>query len=140
MSETKFKDLFEKYKDTIPYLIFGVLTTVVNIVVYWFLAHPLKASIMLSTIVAWLASVLFAYLTNRKWVFHSDAETFNDYVREIVAFFAARLGTGVIDWGMMLVFAQWLGMNDVIIKIIANVIVIVLNYIASKFWIFKKRD
>ena len=61
--------LWDKYKDIIPYGVFGVLTTLVNIVSYWIFAHPFGLSVMVSTVLAWILSVLFAYLTNRKWVF-----------------------------------------------------------------------
>ena len=131
--------LWEKYQDIIPYAVFGVLTTVVNIAVYWFAAHPLALSVMLSTVLAWIAAVLFAYITNRKWVFHSQAETSDEILREILSFFACRLATGVVDWGCMFIFVDLLHLNDVIIKAGANVLVIVLNYIASKLVIFKNK-
>ena len=67
----KLKEMMEKYKDIVPYAIFGILTTIINIVVYLFFAHILKKEVMLSTLAAWFLSVLFAYVTNRKWVFHS---------------------------------------------------------------------
>ena len=63
------KNLWDKYRDILPYGVFGVLTTIVNIGTYWFFAHPVGGSVMVSTVLAWIASVLFAYLTNRKWVF-----------------------------------------------------------------------
>jgi putative flippase GtrA len=136
-----FKGLYEKNKDMIPYAIFGVLTTVVNIAVYWLIAHPLEFAVMPSTIIAWIAAVLFAYITNRRWVFNSEAHTTQEIVREIVTFFAFRLGTGVVDWACMFVFVDILSFNDVVIKFIANVIVIILNYVASKLIIFKhKKD
>ena len=65
--------LFEKYKDVIAYLFFGVCTTVVNVVVYWLAAHPCGLGTMPSAVIAWIAAVLFAYVTNKKWVFHSEA-------------------------------------------------------------------
>ena len=70
----KLKALYEKYKDLIPYVIFGVLTTIVNYVSYWLFAHPLGCGTVFSTAVAWVLSVLFAYVTNRRWVFHSEAK------------------------------------------------------------------
>lgn len=81
--------LYEKYKDIIPYAIFGVLTTVVNIVVYWVCAHPFGMLVMPNTIVAWLLAVFFAYFTNRKWVFHSEATTNAEVMTEIISFFSA---------------------------------------------------
>lgn len=67
--------LYQKYKDIIPYAVFGVLTTVVNVAVYWLASHILMVEVMPSTLLAWLLAVLFAYLTNRKWVFYSEAST-----------------------------------------------------------------
>lgn len=78
--------LWDKYKDIIPYGVFGVLTTLVNIVSYWIFAHPFGLSVMVSTVLAWILSVLFAYLTNRKWVFHSEASTREEIGKEIVSF------------------------------------------------------
>lgn len=131
------KKLFEKYKDLIPYAIFGVLTTIVNIVVYWLCSHVLHVSVMTSTIIAWFVAVLFAYLTNRKWVFHSEAHTAPTIAKEILYFFACRIGTELADILCMYVFVERLHWNDVIVKAIANIIVILLNYIASKFVIFR---
>lgn len=131
--------LYEKYKDIIPYAIFGILTTLVNIVVYWICAHPFGMLVMPSTIVAWILAVLFAYLTNRKWVFHSEAKTNVAVMTEIISFFSCRLVTGIVDWICMYVFVDLLYWNDVVIKTGANILVIILNYVASKFLIFKKK-
>ena len=130
--------LLNKYKDVIPYLVFGVLTTVVNIVVYWIMAHPIGLDVMPSTVAAWIASVIFAYVTNRTWVFHSTAKSFGDIIREIISFVGCRLATGVLDWGCMFLFVDILQFNDLLIKCGANVLVIVLNYVASKLLIFRK--
>ena len=134
------KDLFEKYKDIIPYGIFGVLTTLVNIAVYWVMAHVLEMRTVPSSIIAWVAAVSFAYLTNRKWVFHSEAHTTRAIIREILYFFLCRLMTGVFDWLFMYVTVDMLHWHDVWMKLIANVMVIILNYLASRFVVFKKRD
>lgn len=133
------KKIYEKYKDIISYAVFGVLTTVVNIVTYWILAHPFEMDVMPSTVTAWAVAVLFAYVTNRKWVFHSEAKTKNAIIKEIIAFFLARLATGAIDWLWMWIFVDIMALNDVIMKFIANVIVIILNYVASKLVVFKKK-
>lgn len=134
------KDLFEKYKDVIPYGIFGVLTTLVNISVYWVMAHILGMRTVPSSIIAWVAAVSFAYLTNRKWVFHSEAHTTRAIIKEILYYFLCRLMTGVFDWLFMYVTVDMLHWHDVWMKFIANVMVIVLNYLASRFVVFKKRD
>ena len=127
-----------KYKDVIPYLFFGVCTTLVNIVVYWGCARWLSFGTMVSTIIAWIMAVLFAYITNRKWVFKSLAKTKTEVAREILSFFGCRIATGVVDWLCMLIFVELLKLDDVVVKILANILVVVLNYVASKMIIFKR--
>ncbi len=131
------KEYWDKYKDVILYLVFGVFTTVVNIVSYWVCAHVFGMSVMASTVIAWALAVFFAYVTNRTMVFHSSATEKGEILKEIGSFFACRLGTGVVDWVIMFVFVNVLHFNDMIVKIAANFIVIVLNYVLSKFVIFK---
>jgi putative flippase GtrA len=131
------KQYWDKYKDVILYLVFGVFTTVVNIVSYWVCAHVFGMSVMASTVIAWALAVFFAYITNRTMVFHSSATEKGEILKEIGSFFACRLGTGVVDWVIMFVFVNVLHFNDMIVKIAANFIVIVLNYVLSKFVIFK---
>ena len=134
-----FRHLWDKYKDLIPYAFFGVCTTLVNVISYWFFAHVLRQGVMLSTIFAWILAVLFAYVTNRRWVFHSEAKTSKEILKEIISFFGCRLATGILDWACMFIFVKRLEWNDVVIKIVANILVIIINYIASKFVIFKKQ-
>ena len=95
---------------------------------------------MPSTIFAWVLAVLFAYITNRKWVFHSTAKGSKEILKEMVSFFSCRLATGIVDWLCMFVFVDLLKFNDLIIKVAANVVVVVLNYVASKLFIFKKKN
>lgn len=133
------KKLYEKYEHVILYLFFGVCTTVVNVVVYWLAAHPLNLGTMPSTIIAWVLAVAFAYITNRKWVFCSSAAGRKEILSEMGSFFACRLATGGVDWICMLMFVDFIGLNDMAVKFAANVIVIVLNYVASKLVIFQSR-
>ena len=135
----KLKEMMEKYKDIVPYAIFGILTTIINIVVYLFFAHILKKEVMLSTLAAWFLSVLFTYVTNRKWVFHSGVLTFSNIIREAVAFFICRLATGIADILIMFIFVNIFHFNDLFIKIISNIAVIILNYVASKWIIFNHK-
>ena len=134
------KELFEKYKDIIPYAIFGILTTLVNIGLYWACAHVFALSVLPSTILAWIASVLFAYFTNRKWVFYSEARGARAIIKEMIYFFGCRIATGVIDWICMFAFVDILHLNDLLIKTLSNILVIILNYLASKMIIFKKEQ
>lgn len=133
------KDLYKKYKGIISYLFFGVSTTIINVSAYWSLAHFINFPVMTSTIIAWFLAVLFAYITNRKWVFHSEAKCSREIIQEIFSFFLCRFITGIIDWVCMFLFVDILGLNDIIIKFINNVIVIILNYVTSKLVIFKNK-
>lgn len=134
------KELCNKYKGIVAYIFFGVCTTLVNVVVYWILAHLVHIDTMPSTIIAWFVAVLFAYLTNRKWVFNSQARNSKAVFKEILSFFSCRLVTGIIDWLCMFIFVDVAGWNDIIIKFLANLTVIILNYLASKFVIFKRTE
>lgn len=132
------KELLEKYEDIILYLFFGVCTTAVNMIGYWALAYLCNLGIMPSTVVAWFLALIFAYVTNRKWVFKSKAKNPAEIIREVLYFFICRLSTGVVDWGSMLLLVGVFCLNDMLSKLAANIIVILLNYIASKRIIFKK--
>lgn len=134
------EELLKKYKDVILYVFFGVCTTVVNTVVYWFCAHPLKFPVVPSTVMAWFFAVLFAYVTNRKWVFHSEAVGRRAVTKEIISFYICRLATGVVDWACMYIFVELIHQNDIVVKVLVNIAVIVLNYVASKLVIFRKKS
>ena len=124
-------------QSVILYLIFGVLTTLVNIFAYWLAAHVLGLGVTASVIIAWILAVLFAYFTNRKWVFISNANNSREFLRELGAFFACRIFTGVLDVLLMYIFVTLLNFNDLLIKALSNIAVIILNYLGSKFLIFK---
>lgn len=132
------KDLLVKFLSQILYLFFGVLTTVINIVVYALLRMT-DMPVQVSYWLAWFITVLAAYLTNRKWVFHSQASTPREYFDEIVKFYVARLATGLIGSGIMIVGVNWLHQNDMLWNIIQNVFVIVTNYVLSKLVIFRAK-
>lgn len=132
------KELLKKYKDMILYIVFGVLTTVVNILVFYISSHMLNLPTTVSTVIAWFLSVLFAYLTNRKWVFDSQVNNSKEFVKEIISFYVSRAATGAIDLLCMFVFVDVLHFNDVLIKTASNILVVILNYVASKWIIFKK--
>ncbi len=129
---------FKSIKQLIAYGICGVLTTLINIIAYW-LVRKFDVSILASTVIAWLAAVFFAYWSNRKYVFESTNTSLIAIFFEAIYFFMCRIATGVFDVAFMYVFADWLGLNDLIVKITSNVIVIVLNYVASKLFIFKEK-
>ena len=133
------KELLRKYRDQILYLIFGALTTAVNIAVYWLCAHPLGLPVVLSSVIAWLAAVFFAYVTNRKWVFQSQVSSRAGVFRECLSFLLCRLATGVMDWGLMYLLVDCLHWPDLWVKIGVNILVILLNYVFSKLLVFRKK-
>lgn len=131
------KNTLEKYKSILMYLFFGICTTVINIVTYWIFYIYLDFPNILSTIFSWIISVLFAYITNKLWVFESRSFDKKVLVREITTFFGARFISGVIDLGIMFVFVDILFSPAMVVKFISNVFVVIFNYIASKLVIFK---
>lgn len=135
----RIKELFKKYREMILYLFFGGCTTLVNIISYY-ICSKIGIGTALSTVIAWVLSVLFAYITNRKYVFESKAFGFAPILKETAGFFLCRLATGLLDLAIMVVFVDFLHFNDMLIKILSNIIVIVLNYIASKLMIFKSKN
>lgn len=127
------------YHEIIAYLFFGICTTLVNIAVYY-ICRTFGMSTTAGTITAWILSVLFAYVTNRHWVFKNRADSFTGILRELLSFFSCRLATGILDLGIMVIFVDLLYQNDMIIKVLSNALVIILNYLASKFFIFQKKE
>lgn len=130
--------IFEKYKSILLYLVFGVCTTIINIFVYYICDRIFYTDTVTSTVIAWFFAVLFAYGTNRKWVFESNLNHVSEILKEGVSFFSCRLITGLLDLLIMYVCVDILLLNGLVIKIISNVFVIVVNYISSKILIFKK--
>lgn len=117
----------------------GILTTIVNIGVYYSLTKTELLNYQVATIMAWVVSVLFAYVTNKKFVFVSKTTSYKELQREISSFFVFRLLSLGIDFISMMLLIEIFHMDDFLAKLLANVIVIVFNYIASKQLIFKKQ-
>lgn len=133
--------LFKKYKEQILYLVFGVLTTVVDILVFSLLTHTLlcgggRVEEIVANVIAWVAAVAFAYVTNRIFVFESrDTRV----LLELLKFTGSRALTLLIDTLIILLFTAVLSLNADLANIVANVIVIVLNYIISKLFVFRQQ-
>lgn len=135
---TEIKRLFNKYKELINYAFWGVFATITNIVVYYLCYDLSHLSNSISTIIAWIASVLVAFITNKLWVFNSRNSSWQKTLCEFVSFTGFRLLSGVLDLGIMIWSVDMMHMNAMVWKIISNVVVIALNYVFSKFIIFKK--
>lgn len=130
--------LIKRYKNVLSYLFFGVCTTIINIVAYNFFYYVMNVSNVISNIIAWVIAVLFAFATNKLFVFESKSSGGRVIFRELFSFLGCRALTGIFDLGIMYVAVDCLAQNGMLWKIISNVLVIVLNYIASKLFIFKK--
>lgn len=133
-----FEKLYKKYYDVIPYITFGALTTIINWVAYKVFFDLAGITNIVSTILAWLLAVIFAFFTNKIWVFKSKSFAPSVVTKEVVRFFSARILSGILDVVIMWLTVDMLNLNADIWKMISNFIVIVINYIASKFIIFKK--
>lgn len=149
----KIKELFKKYKEVILYVVFGVLTTVVNFAAFWLFNKLIGENVyLLNNAIAWFVAVLFAFVTNKIWVFDSKSWAFKVLSKELPEFFAARLfSLGVEEAGLWLLVEKLnfgekvfsiLGLEftgKFIAKVILAVVVVILNYFFSKFVIFAKK-
>ena len=130
--------LYTKYQDILAYLIFGGLTTLVNLVVFYVTATLWGWNYQVGNVWAWFLSVLCAYLTNRVWVFHSHFTTFKALVSEVVSFFLARGATLIMDMAIMWLGVSRLQQNEMLTKLVDQVVVVLANYFFSKWFVFKK--
>lgn len=143
------RKFIEEHQKLIAYLFFGALTTLVNIVVYA-AGTALGLSVGWANALAWVLSVVFAYYTNRRWVFQSACTGLWERLRELGAFAACRLGTGLMDQVIMILGVDYAGSRFIApdhryiwglgVKVASNVLVIVLNYVLSKVFVFKKQN
>lgn len=135
----KIKELILKYKGFIFYAVFGVLTTVINIAVYAICYTKLGIANIPSDIIAWLIAVLFAFITNKLWVFDSKSMDKQTVISELIKFMCARLATGGVDLLIMYIGVDLMHGPEIILKTASNVLVIILNYILSRLVVFRKK-
>ncbi|MGV0168888.1 GtrA family protein [Furfurilactobacillus sp. WILCCON 0119] len=129
--------LVKKYWSIISYMIFGGLTTVVNLVVFWLFTAIIPWNYQIANVMAWFLSVLFAYITNKLWVFSSKTHGFQALMKEMSSFFFFRALTLILDVLIMYVGVTVMHGNEMLVKVIDNVLVIIINYFFSKWYIFK---
>lgn len=134
-------NLYKKYDEMINYLIVGGLTTVVSLGTYYFCVYtflnPDNAfQLQIANIISWISCVTFAYFTNRIFVFKSKR---TDKLKEAISFYGSRIATLLLEMGIMFIFVTILHFNDKIIKLVAQVVITILNYVLSKLLIFKKK-
>lgn len=136
----KLINIYKDKKEIINYLIIGVLTTLVSLITYYLLTFTVldpnnDIQLQIANIISWIISVAFAYITNRKFVFESKSK---DIKKELSKFVSSRITTLIIDMLLMFILVSLLHFNDKVIKLIVQVIVIILNYIFSKLFVFNK--
>ena len=134
------KDIIKKVwtKEVILYVIFGVLTTVINLGAFYILNDILNINENLANVIAIILAVIFAYITNKDLVFHSEAKNFKEKFNEFSKFISGRIVTMIIEWGgCALLFL--LPITKMISKLFMTVIVVILNFFISKFFAFKKK-
>ena len=134
----KLKALANRYRDVLVYLIFGVLTTVVNYIIYLPCYNGLGLSGSVSNAIAWVGAVAFAYVTNKPFVFRSHDWSAKTVLPELTKFVGCRVGSGVLETAIIFLTVDWLGWNGNVMKLLTSVLVVVLNYIGSKLLVFKK--
>ena len=135
----KIEKLIKSHWDVITYLIFGVLTTLVNYIVYLPCLYVLNLSAAVSNVIAWIVAVAFAYLTNKPFVFGSHDWSMKTVGPELVKFLSCRIGSGVLETLILMVTVDLLGWNGFWWKLFTPVLVVVLNYIGSKLLVFTKK-
>ena len=135
---TKLKSVITKHYDLLIYLVFGVLTTVVNYLVYLPCYNLLRFSASVSNAIAWVAAVAFAYLTNKPFVFKSHDWTAKTVLPELAKFLGCRIGSGAAETLILLLTVDILGWNGNLWKLATSVLVVLLNYVGSKLFVFKK--
>lgn len=123
-------------KEVLLYLFFGGLTFIISIVSYAFFDITLSMNELVANILSWILAVSFAYVTNKIWVFDAPTHSVGAFMKQLLSFFSGRVATLVIEELILLVFVTLLAFPSVPVKVVAQVIVIVLNYVISKLWVF----
>lgn len=132
-------DMYRKYEEGINYLIFGFLAFVLNYVLYFLFSAMLHMHYMAATALSWVLTVVFAYWTNRTFVFKSKNKDVQSLGKEFVSFISARIATEVLELVLMFVMVTLALINEYVSKFVCQVLVIVANYFLSKLWIFKEK-
>lgn len=133
-----FQPLYKKYKEILLYLFFGCLTVLVSIVSYAIFNLIFKIPALIANIISWILAVLFAFYTNRIWVFRASTNSKRDFLRQMFSFFSGRFVTLIIEELILFLFITNLHYGSMEVKIVAQIVVVILNYIISKLWVFNK--
>lgn len=130
--------VFDKYKEFILYALFGLGATLINIAAFYLFCHVLNIGLIPANMAAWTLAFLFAFVTNKIWVFESRGWGGRKALKEFISFLLARLLTLALDTFLMWLLVNVSGMAGLSAKIIVNVVVIIINYAAGKLWVFRQ--
>ncbi len=122
------------------YLLFGGLTTVVSLVTFWFVNRVMMTNEHVANTVSWILAVLFAFVTNRTWVFNAKTNDKAAFLKQLLGFYGGRLLTFGAEELLLLIFITWLRFDSMVVKIAAQIVVLILNYIVSKLFVFRKQQ
>ncbi|MBR3599234.1 MAG: GtrA family protein [Lachnospiraceae bacterium] len=127
-----------KHKEVLLYLLFGGLSFVISIATYYLFSEVIQLNELISNIISWIFAVSFAFVTNYIWVFEKTVTSIKEFFGQVLKFFMGRVFTLVVEELILIVFVTILSLPNMPIKVIAQIIVIVLNYVISKLYVFKK--
>lgn len=130
---------WQKHREPLLYLLFGGLTTLLSILSFWLFTSGLGLSVLSANVLSWILAVLFAYVTNATWVFEARPRGLGERLRQLLSFYAGRLATLGVEELILWLFVTVLGWNAMAVKIAAQLLVIVLNYVISKLLVFRKK-
>lgn len=133
-----FEPFYLKYKEALLYLFFGGTAFFLNLGLFFAINKFFHINELVNNIICWTVCVLFQYFTNKIWVFDGHVETVKAFIKQLLSFFGGRLFTLLVEELIIAVFITWLGFNTVVVKLVAQIVVIILNYVISKLIVFKK--
>lgn len=136
---TTLKELLQKYREPILYMVFGAVTTLVNLAVYFLCYNLWGIHNDISVILAWFFSILVAFLTNKPFVFESHDWSRAVLLPEAAGFFGCRAGSGVLELVLMHVTVEMMKLPGMLMKFLVNILVIIINYVGSKLLVFRKK-
>ncbi|MDO4623672.1 MAG: GtrA family protein [Eubacteriales bacterium] len=131
--------LMKKYKEVILYLVFGVLSMIISIGTFSAFVYVMHMDALIANILSWIITIIVVYFTNKKWVFESETNGKKEGLKEFISFVVGRLATLGLEELVLLVGIKWMGLSSFWVKIVAQVLVVVSNYVISKFIVFKKK-
>ena len=137
---TKLMEMYRKYKEIILYVFFGGLATVVSIGSFAWCDVVMHMDPLVANLISWILAVTFAYITNSLWVFDARPHGIQELLCQAAGFFGGRVLTLVIEEAILLIFINGLGLPSVGVKVGAQVVVLVSNYIISKWIVFKEKE